>query len=134
MLNLDLTGCTELVNSCVLELKTEVRGDHCAACEGSDILEHILASVAEARCLDSNTCEGAAELVEYESCERLTLNVLGDDKELSAGLYDSFEKRQDFLSGGDLLVCNENERIVELGNHLVGICYHVGSNVASVER
>ncbi len=102
--------------------------------EGGDILQHFLSSVAEARSLDGDAGEGAAQLVEHERGERLALDVLGDDQKLSAALHDLLEHGQDLLRGGDLLIGDEDQRIVKLRNHLVGIGDHIGCDVAAVEH
>ncbi len=48
----DLLGLAEVVPLDVLELDAEIFGDHLAAGEDRDVLEHGLAAVAEARGLD----------------------------------------------------------------------------------
>src|SRR5690606_14086232 len=62
----DALGVAEVLEGDVLELDTEVLGDHRAAGEGGDVLEHGLPAVAEARRLDGGHIEGAAELVDHE--------------------------------------------------------------------
>ena len=64
----------------VLELEAELLGDDLAAGEDRDVLEHPLAAVAEAGRLDGDGLEGAAQLVDDDRRERLTLEVLGDDR------------------------------------------------------
>ena len=58
--------------------------DDLAAREDRDVLEHLLAAIAEARRLDGADLERAAELVDDERGERLALDVLGDDEERTA--------------------------------------------------
>jgi hypothetical protein len=49
--------------------------------EDRDVLQHLLAAVAEAGGLDGGALQGAAELVDDERREGLALDVLGDDEE-----------------------------------------------------
>ena len=62
----DATGAAELRELRVLELEAHLLGDHLAASEDRDVLEHALAAIAEARRLDRDAGEGAAELVHDE--------------------------------------------------------------------
>ena len=117
----------------VLELEAELLGDDLAAGEDRDVLEHPLAAVAEARRLDRDGLEGAAQLVDDDRRERLALEVLGDDQQRLAGLDDLLEHRQDVLDGADLLVRDQDVRILEQGFHAIGVGDHVGGQVALVE-
>ena len=65
----------------VLELEAELLADDLAAGEDRDVLEHLLAAIAEARRLDGGAVERAAELVDDERRQRLALDVLGDDEQ-----------------------------------------------------
>jgi Tripartite tricarboxylate transporter family receptor len=67
----------------VLQLDAEVFRDRLAAGEDGDVLQHRLAAVAEARRLHRRDLEAAAQLVDYERGERLTLDVLGDAPSLT---------------------------------------------------
>ena len=133
LLNLDALGAAELVNGGILELKAKVGADNCAACQDRDILKHCFPSVAIAGSLDSNYAESAAQLVDDQSCESLALDILSDDQELRAHLDDLLKKRKDILDRGDLLVCDQDERIVQDRFHLVHIGCHICADVASVE-
>src|SRR6185437_4281785 len=58
----DLAGLAELGQRGVLELEAHLLGDDLATRQDADVLEHALAAVTEARRLDSDGGEGAAEL------------------------------------------------------------------------
>ena len=88
----------EHVERDVLELDAEVLGDHRAAGEYGDILEHRLAPVAEAGGLDRHDLEAAAQLVDDQRRKRLALDVLGDDEQRLARLHDRLEHRQQRLA------------------------------------
>ena len=134
LVDLDLTCTAELINGGILQLKAKLAGDDLAAGERCDIGEHFFSSVAEARSLNAHAGERAAELVEDQGGQRLALNVLRDDDELLAGLYDLLEQRQNLLNVGDLLIGDEDVRVVDDSDHLVGIGDHVRRNVAAVEH
>ena len=59
--------------------------------------QHGLAAVAEARGLDGDGLEGAADLVDDQGRQGLALDVLGDDQQRLAGLHDLLEQRQQVL-------------------------------------
>ena len=62
-----------------------------------------------------------------------TLDVLGHDQKLAACLDDLLEQGQNLLNVADLLVGDEDERVVDDGFHLVGIGDHVGGEIAAVK-
>src|SRR6185437_13084121 len=80
------TSAAELRDLRVLELEAHLLGDHLAAREDRDVLEHALTAIAEARSLDRDAGERAAELVDHERRERLALDILGDDQQRLARL------------------------------------------------
>jgi len=131
--DLDALGAAELLKGCVLELETQVGADDGTAGQDGDILQHGFTSVAIAGSLDSDNIEGAAELVDDQGGQSLALDILSDDEELGAHLDDLLQQRQDILDRGDLLICDQDEGILEVCLHLVHIGCHVGADVASVE-
>ena len=129
----DATGAAELRELRVLELEAHLLGDDLAAGEDRDVLEHALAAVAEARRLDGDAGERAAQLVHDERREGLALDVLGDDQQRLARLDDLLEDRQHVADGADLLVGDEDVGILEDRLHAVLVGDHVGRDVALVE-
>src|SRR6201999_616252 len=129
----DAAGATQLRDLRVLELEAHLLGDDLAAGEDRDVLEHALAAVAEARNLPGDAGEGAAQLVHDERREGLALDVLGDDQQRAAGLDDLLEHREQVPDGADLLVGDEDERILEDGLHALLVGDHVRGDVALVE-
>ena len=81
------------------QLEAHLLGDHLAAGQDGDVLEHALAPVAEAGGLDGDAGEGAAQLVDDQGRKRLALDVLGDDQQRPALADDLLEQRQDVLHG-----------------------------------
>ena len=130
---LDLSCFAEHVYSGILKLVAQLGGNDLASGEYCDILKHILASVAEAGSLDRNTGEGSAELIDDKRGQSLALYILGDNDELSAGLYDLLEQRQNLLNVGDLLIGYKQESVVYDGLHLIGIGNHIRSDISAVE-
>src|SRR5581483_2486131 len=128
-----LACAAELRELRVLELEAQLLGDHLAAREDRDVFQHPLAAVAEARSLDSDGLEGAAELVDYDRRERLALDVLRDDQERLARLDDFLEHGEQILDPADLLVGDEDVRLLEHRLHPLRIGDHVGRQVALVE-
>src|SRR2546425_9610394 len=128
-----LLGLSEVLELDVLELDSEVLRDRLAAGESGDVLEHGLATVAEARRLDGGAVQRAAELVHDQGRQRLALDVLGDDEERLAGSGDLLQQRQHVLHHADLFLVDENERILEHDLHALGIRHEVRREVAAVE-
>ena len=124
---------TKLHKLGVLEFKTKFVGDNLATGKNGDIAEHLLAAVAKAGGLNSNAGKGAAELVEDKCGKRLSLNVLGYDKELFTRLNNLFKQGKQILNIRNFLVSDKNERVVKYGFHLIGIGCHVWCDVTAVK-
>src|SRR3954453_815090 len=129
----DATCAAELRDLRVLELEAHLLGDHLGAREDRDVLEHPLAAIAEARRLDGDGLEGAAQLVDDDRRERLALDVLRNDEQRATLLDDLLEHRQKVLDRADLLVGDEDVGILEDRLHALGVGDHVRREVALVE-
>ena len=129
----DLLGLAEVLELDVLELDAEVLGDDLAAGEDRDVLEHRLAAVAEARRLHRGGLQRAAQLVDDQRGQRLALDVLGDDQQRPAHAGDLLEHRQQVLHRADLLLVDQDDRVLEHHFHALGVGHEVGREVAAVE-
>ena len=98
----------------VLELQPEVLGDRLAAGERRDVLEHRLPPVTEARRLDRGALQRAAQLVHHQGGERLALDVLRHDEQRPIQAGHLLEQRQQVLHRADLLLVDQDDRILEL--------------------
>ena len=87
----------------------------------------------KSRRLDRRNLEAAAQLVDDERRQRLSLYVFGDNEQRLASLDDSLEDREQRLKGGELLLVNEDVGVLELGHHLLGVGDEIGREVAAVE-
>ena len=126
-------GFAEHLKGHVLELDAEVLGDHRAAGQDRDVLEHRLAAIAEARRLDRRHLQAAAQLVDDQGRQRLALDVLGDDDQRLAGLDHGFKDGEHRLQRGELLLVDEDIGVLELGQHLLGVGDEIGREIAAVE-
>ena len=95
--NLNGLSTAKHIHGCLFQLVTNLGRNNCTACQDSDILEHSLSSVAIARSLDCNNLECTSQAVQYQCCKRFALNILSDDQQLLAALYDLLKDRQDLL-------------------------------------
>src|SRR4029077_5883310 len=126
-------GLAQLVELHGIELEPELLGDHLATGEDADVLEHGLAAITEARRLDGDGGEGAAQLVDDDGGLRLALNVLGNDQQRLAALHDLLQHWQQVGDRGDLLVGDQDEGILQDRLHAGRVGHHVGRDVALVE-
>jgi hypothetical protein len=117
----------------LLERQADFLGDHLAAGQDRDVLEHRLATITEARRLDGDDLEDPAQRVDDERRERLAFDFLGDDEQRTARLGNLLERRQEVADVADLLVEQQHERVVERRGLLVGVVDEVGREVAAVE-
>src|SRR6266576_398053 len=126
-------GMAELRELRVLQLEAHLLGDHLGAGEDRDVLEHPLPAVTEARSLDGDGRERAAQLVDDDRRERLALDILRHDQQRLTGLDHRLEHRQQVLDGADLLVRDQDERVLEDRFHALGVRDHVRRQIALVE-
>ena len=117
----------------ILQLIAQIGGDHGAAGQGCDILQHFLAAVAKAGSLDSADVQGAAQAVDDQSGQSLALNVLSHDQQLHTVLHDLLQQRDQILNHADLLIGDQDSGVVQISHHLVGIGDHIRGEVAAVE-
>ena len=96
-------------------------------------MQHRFSAVAKARGLDGHTLEGAPNLVDYQRCERFTLDVFGDDDELLACLHHLLEHRQHVANCRNLGAEEQDVWILDHRLHSVGVGHEVRRNVALVE-
>ncbi|MBG9885353.1 hypothetical protein ABE10_01880, partial [Bacillus toyonensis] len=129
----DLARPAEQVEGGVLELEADLLGDDRAAREDRDVLELGLTAVAEAGGLDGDRLEDPADLVEHQGRKSLALDVLSDDDELLAVLDHLVDDGQKVLDVRDLLVGDEDVRVLEHRLLTVGVRHEVGVEVALVE-
>ena len=104
-----------------------------AAGEDRDVLQHGLAAIAEARRLDGSHLEDAADVVDDQSRQCLTLEVLGDDEQRPSGLRHALEQRQQLADVGDLLVDQQDHRFFELGGLVLLVVDEIRREVAAVK-
>ena len=129
----DSTSGTEHVGGSLLELDIEVIAEDRTVGQDSKIAKDGLAVVTEARSLDGCDLELATELVENADSKSLTVDVLSDDEEGAALLLGSLEGGDDILNGGDLLLGEEDQRLLELNLGALGVGDEVGGDVTTVK-
>lgn len=101
-------------------------GDHGAAGQDGDVLQHGLAAVAEARSLDGSNLDDAAHVVDHQSGQGFAFHVFGNDQQRTASLGNGFQNRQQFADVADLLVDQQQQRAFQFGNHGVRLVDEVG--------
>ena len=129
----DSLGPAEQVEGEVLELEADFLADDLAAGEDGHVLQHRLATIAEAGGLDGGRVERAADLVDDQRGEGLALDVLGDDQQRPAGLHHGLEHRQHGLHGRDLAGVQQDVGVFEHGFLALGVGHEVRRQVALVE-
>src|SRR3954466_5109775 len=109
----DFLGIAEIVDRGLLELQTDFIGDDRAAREDRDVLQHGFAAIAEARGLHGSNLEDAADVVHDERRQGFAFDVFGDHEQRATGFRDPFQDRQHFADVRDLLVDEQDVRLVE---------------------
>ncbi|CAH0019690.1 unnamed protein product [Clonostachys rhizophaga] len=129
----DGTSGTEQIRGSLLELDVELIGEDGTVGQDSEIAEDGLAVVTEAGGLDGSDLELTTELVENTDGKSLTVNVLSNDDKRASLLGRGLEGRDDVLDSGDLLLREENQRVLKLDLLGLGVGDEVGRDESTVE-
>src|SRR5882762_7391547 len=133
LVNGDLLCLSEILHLHVLELDAEIFGDRLPARERCDVLQHVLAAIAESRRLYGSNLQRATQLVDHKGRQGFALDVLCDDEQRFATLGDLLKQRKDILHGADLLFVDEDIGVLEGNFHALGIRDEVRGEIAAVE-
>src|SRR5690606_7995498 len=101
--------------------------------QDGDDLQHGLAAVTKARRFDYGALDDATHVVHHQGGQRFAFHVLGNDQQRLAGLGNGFQHRQQFADVGDLLVDQQDVRVLKLNRHLFLVVDEVRAQVAAVE-
>src|SRR5690606_16143973 len=126
-------GLTQLLERGVYEQTTGLFGNNGTAGKDGDVFQHGLATIAEARSLDSSGLEDATDVVDNQSGQGFAFNVFSDDEQRTAGFCNLLQNRQQIANVADLLVVDQDIGIFQNGNLLVLVVDEVGRQVAAVE-
>src|SRR5690606_10445415 len=129
----DALGITQVLQSGAFQGQADFFGDHGTAGQDGDVLQHGLAAVAEARCLDGSDLDDATHVVDHQGSQGFAFDVLSHDQQRTASLGNGFQNRQQFADVADLLVDQQQQRAFQLGDHGVRLVDEVRRQVAAVE-
>ena len=90
-------------------------------------------TIAVARSLDSANLKRATQLVDDERAQRLARDVFCDDQQRLLGLHDLLEQWHELGQVVDLVLVDEDERLVELDLHVLGVGDEVGREEPAIE-
>src|SRR5262249_45466444 len=130
---LHLAGPSQVLDGGRVELAADLFRDDLAAGQDGDVFKHGLAPIAEAWRLDGEHVQGAAQFVDYQRGQRLTVDILSHDHQVLADLKEPLQRRQDVVHGADLLVGDQDVGLVKLGHHALRIGDEVRRHVAAIE-
>jgi len=129
----DALGLAQILQRGLFQRHAGFFGDHRAARQDGDVFQHGLATVAEARGLDGGGLQDAADVVHDQGGQRFAFDVFGDDQQRTARLGDLLQHGQQVTDVADLLVVDQDIRIVQRGDLLFRAVDEVGRQVAAVE-
>src|SRR5512135_2451684 len=117
----------------LLQRAPRLLGDHRAAADDRDVLQHCLAPVAEARRLHRAGLDHTAQRVDDQRRERLAFDFFGHHEQRLAALGDVLEHRQQVAHRRDLLVVQQQVRVLQHHLLLVAAVDEVRREEAPVE-
>ena len=129
----DFLGTAELGKRSFIERKADVARNNRTARKDCDVFEHGAAAIAEARSFDGHNLQDAADGVDDQCGEGLAVDVFSDDDERTSSFSDLFKHRQKFANVADLLVVEQDERVLKNCSLLFRLVNEVGREIAAVE-
>ena len=89
---------TEMFERCIFELVACLIRDECRTREDGEILEDIFFAISKTRSLDTEDREDSFEFIEYDTCERFSIDIVSDDDEFStSALSEWFQYSDDIF-------------------------------------
>ncbi len=131
--DIDSLSSTEHVECGLLQFDTFLLGDYSTACEDGNVLQHLFATIAKARCFDSTDLKLCTQTIDYKGSQSLAVHVLSDDEQRTSALYSGFEYRQQLLEIRDLLIVDEDVWFLHLNLHSLGVGNEIGADISAVE-
>ena len=112
----NLLGLAQVVQRRLLERQADFVGDDRAAGEDRDVLQHGLATIAEARRLDGRNLDDAADGVDDQRRQRFAFDVFRNDQQRTAGLRDALRAAGSSSRMFEIfLSTQQDQRLFELG-------------------
>ncbi len=114
---LNLLGGTQLIQTSLVQRQTNLFRDHGSTGQDSDILQHGLATITEARGLNGTDLNDATNGVDHQGSQGFTVNIFRDDQQRPAGFGYSLKHWEQITDIGDLLVVQQDVWFIQLGAH-----------------
>ncbi|AEM40302.1 hypothetical protein KVU_0463 [Ketogulonicigenium vulgare WSH-001] len=129
----DALGRAQHVDRDAFQLHAEVFRDHLTTGQDREVLQHGLAAIAKARCLDGSDLQTTAQLVDDQRGQSLAFDVFSDDQQRLLRLNDGFQQGNHRLQRREFLLVQQDQHVIEVSNHFVGVGDKVGRQEATVE-
>lgn len=122
----DTLGTTQIFQSRFFQLHAHFFGDDSTASQYSDILQHGLATVTEARRLDGSHFHDTAHGVDHQSRQGFAFYVFSNNQQRLACFGNAFQHRQHLANVGHFLVNQQDERVVQFNGTCLLLVDEVG--------
>ena len=130
----DPVGPAQILKGGALQAHRPVFGNHLAAGQHGDVLEHGLAPIAETRCPDCGHLQHSAGLVDHQGGQGLTFHVLGQDHQRPAAAGHGLQHRHQIGHGPDLAVGDQQQRILKDAFTPLLIGDEIRGGIAAIKR
>ncbi len=126
-------GAAQVLQGSRLEVHAYFFRNDSTASEDSDVLQHSLATITEARGLTGSNFYDTAHVIHYQGGQRFTFNIFSDDDQWLGRLGNLLQKGQKLADVRDFLVNQQDEWRFGFNAHAVLIIDEVRRQVAAVE-
>ena len=111
-----LLCATEIGELHIGQLNSEILEESPSLGKGSNVVEHGLATVAITRRLHCHDLNNPLELVQHQGCQSFAFHIFRNNHQRSLRLADLLKKRHEILGVADLLLMNEDVRVLHLAD------------------
>ena len=132
-INTNFFSYTKISELDTFELDAQVLENSLRIGQDGNIFQHRLAAVSVTWSLDRTDLQNPSHLINNESGQRLTLDILGNNQQREAGLRRFFEQWNQRLGTANLIFVNQNPTIIELDNLIVDIGDEMRRQISSLK-
>ena len=129
----NLLGTTQHIEGSGIEFETLLLRDNDTAGKYGYIFEHLFATVAKARSLDSTYLQRTTQTVYYQRSQSLAVDVLGNDEQRTTALCRCLQYGKHIFQCRYFLVIDEDVGVLHLALHLLGVGNEIGRDITAVE-
>ena len=131
--NLDTLRGAKILQRRAFEAHTDLLRDHFATGQNCDVLQHGFTTVTESGRFHCAHLNDATHVVHHQRGQRFAFDVLGNHEQRTPCFGRRLKHRQHVANVRNLLVVNQDQRVIHISLHRILIVNEVGRQITAVE-